>query len=405
MSLRWAGRARRRSIPENIRKRKPFRERACLHRGERIRIRPAKCKPILIPMRRLQQTKPGNKGVSIANGLGQIIRVDEPDKVTGDLGSVSSPVQPTNYKYNTVGKMIEVTQGVQQRHFLYDSLGRLLRVSQSEQQVNSALNLANPESSNTQWTVGFSYDNNGNVLTTTDAKNVTTTNIYDALNRVTKRSYKDTVTPTVNFTYDDANVPFSKGKLTKVSSTISETRYTVYDTMGRLVASEQRTPFGAETVAQAVPRTSEYKYNLAGIMTEQTYPSGRVTKNILESDGDLATISSRVANGHFKTYASNFAYTASGVIKHLQIGSGLWESAIMNSRDQVTELNLGNSPTDGSLWKLNYDYGEFDSNGNVDATKNAGNIARQTISFKGLISRSCRLTNTILWTESRKPKR
>ena len=158
-------------------------------------------------------------------------------------------------------------------------------------------------------------------------------------------------------------------------------------------------------MAQATPQTSEYKYNLAGIFIEQTYPSGRVTKNILEADGDLASISSRVANGQFKTYASNFAYTASGVIEHLQIGSGLWESAKLNSRDQVTELNMGNSPTDGSLWKLKYDYGELDRTAMWMQRKMRATSSNRPSVSRAYRNRSCRLTNTILWIESRKPKR
>jgi YD repeat-containing protein len=51
---------------------------------------------------------------------------------------------------------------------------------------------------------------------------------------------------------------------------------------------------------------------------------------------------------------------------------------------QVTELALGTSPTDTSLWKLNYEYGELNQDGSVDATKNNGNIAKHTISFQGL---------------------
>jgi hypothetical protein len=62
----------------------------------------------------------------------------------------------------------------------------------------------------------------------------------------------------------------------------------------------------------------------------------------------------------------------------------LWESAKFNTRLQVTELALGHSVGDGSLWKLNYDYGEIDANGNVDIAKNTGNIVRQTLSFNGL---------------------
>lgn len=38
----------------------------------------------------------------------------------------------------------------------------------------------------------------------------------------------------------------------------------------------------------------------------------------------------------------------------------------------------------GDLWQLGYKYGEIDSNGNVDETKNTGNVARQTLNFNGL---------------------
>ena len=51
---------------------------------------------------------------------------------------------------------------------------------------------------------------------------------------------------------------------------------------------------------------------------------------------------------------------------------------------QVTELNLGSGVQDASLWKLKYEYGEIDSNGNVNTVKNTGNIARMTTSFNGL---------------------
>ncbi|HEY0458622.1 MAG TPA: RHS repeat-associated core domain-containing protein [Pyrinomonadaceae bacterium] len=321
---------------------------------------------------------------SITNALGQLIRVDEPfetkdgngNVINVALGTIDTPAQPTYYKYNPLGKMIEVLQGVQKRHFLYDSLGRLLRIRQPEQEVNSALNLSGDETTNSQWTAGFSYDANGNILTATDAKNLTITNAYDALNRLKTKSYSDNVTPVITFTYDETTVPYSKGKLTKVSSITSETRYTAYDIMGRMLSSGQAT--------DGQNYQSSYKYNLAGMLTEQTYPSGRIVKEFLTDDGKLSAISSKVWNGQFKLYASNFNYTAAGVIKHLQIGNGLWESAKLNSRQQVTELNLGTSPTDGSRWQLKYDYGEIDANGAVDATKNSGNIARQTISFAGL---------------------
>ena len=58
-----------------------------------------------------------------------------------------------------------------------------------------------------------------------------------------------------------------------------------------------------------------YTYNLSGALVEQTYPSGRVVRNTLDADGDLASIvsSPRVSTGSSagpRTYANTFNYTA-----------------------------------------------------------------------------------------------
>jgi RHS repeat-associated protein len=73
-----------------------------------------------------------------------------------------------------------------------------------------------------------------------------------------------------------------------------------------------------------------------------------------------------------------------GRIESLVLGNLLWEKAKFNTRLQVTELALGHGIDTGDVWKLGYEYGEIDSSGNVDAAKNTGNIARQTLSFTGL---------------------
>ena len=293
------------------------------------------------------------------------------------LCTIAAPAQPTSYIYDTLGKMVEVTQGAQKRNFLYDSLGRLLRVRQPEQNINASLNLADSVTGNSQWTAGFTYDDLGNVLTATDAKGTTITNAYDALSRVQTRSYSDG-TPTVTHSYDDPNVPYSKGKLTRISNLISTSQTTAFDILGRSLTYQQ--------ITDGTTYTSQYQYNLSGALKQETYPSGRVVKNEFEADGDLSRIYGKVnANSPEKTYANNFTYTADGKIKSLQLGNSLWESAQFNSRLQVTELNLGRSATDGSLWKLAYEYGELQADGaTVDATKNTGNIAKQTISFDGL---------------------
>ncbi|HEY7305523.1 MAG TPA: RHS repeat domain-containing protein [Bryobacteraceae bacterium] len=110
------------------------------------------------------------------------------------------------------------------RSYAYDSLKRLTSAT-------------NPESG----TVSYTYDAGGNVLTKTDAHNVITcfgslsgtscTSGYDALNRVTQKSYSDPTTPAVTYSYD-SNVPFGRGRLGSVSNSAAITNYTGFDALG-----------------------------------------------------------------------------------------------------------------------------------------------------------------------------
>jgi RHS repeat-associated protein len=316
----------------------------------------------------------GRRARSITNALGQLVRIDEP---TGNnaLGDIDAPNQPTFYKYNAQGKMVHVIQGkagepaIQHRYFLYDYLGRLIRVRQPEQEVNSTLNTTETIDGNFEWTAKMEYDIVGNLVKTTDAENKQITNTYDKAGRVIKREYSNLDTPTVFYHYDGTGlgaVPaYSKGKLTKVSSTISATQYTSFDNFGRTLTSEQ--------ITDGQTYTSKYKYSLSGALLEQTYPSGKVVRNFFESDGDLTKV---VRNG--KTYVSDFNYNASGGVNSLKLGNGRFETAQYNTRQQLTQLGLGVNSNDTNLFKLQYEYGELTSNG---TTQNVGNITKQTITL------------------------
>ncbi len=337
----------------------------------------------------------GRKARTISNKFG-IIRVDEATAFGGatadaDLGSLASPHQPTFYDYNIKGELVKITQGnpnqagqtVQRRYFMYDSLGRLTRVRQPEQIPNAGLNTTgNPD--NNEWTAGYSYDIVGNVLTVTDANGVVITNTYDKAGRVKTRSYTNETggytTPPVSYFYDGftgqnqpptASPNFAKGALTKVSSSVSENLYTEFDNFGRLKKSQQVTDGNTYEFL--------YKYNFSGALVEETYPSGRVVRNFLDADGGLAAVSSKAANGQMKTVATAFDYSATGDVKKMMLGNGLWETAQFNERLQLTQLGLGTTPTNNNQFKIDYEYGELDANGTtVDQAKNIGNIAKQT---------------------------
>jgi RHS repeat-associated protein len=315
----------------------------------------------------------GKQRRSITNALGQLTRVDEPNDA-GSLGTIDNPAQPTNYAYDTLSNLTTVSQGVQTRTFAYDSLARL-------KQAN------NPESG----IINYNYDNNGNLTSKIDARNITTSYAYDALNRVKTRTYTGETgyaTPNVIYFYD--NLPNAKGRLTKVvtgslSAPLAETRYTAFDNLGRVTGSQQVTEGTAYN-------PQSYVYNLSGALIEETYPSGRVVKNTLDNDGDLSQVQSRKANDSFRNYANSFTYTSAGAVSSLKLGNGRWENTQFNSRLQPTQIGLGASAASQNSLKLNFDYGTTDNNGNVKSQTitvptvgaTAGFTAIQTYTYDSL---------------------
>lgn len=277
---------------------------------------------------------------SITNALGELIRVDEPNS-SNVLGATSSPNQDTSYTYDPLNNPTTVTQGSQTRTFAYDALKRLKQA-------------VNPESG----TIDYTYDANGNLATKTDARSITTTYTYDTLNRVTLRDYSDS-TPDVTYYYD--NLTNAKGKLKKVTSSVSTTEYTGYDILGRVTAHKQTTDGNDYTTA--------YTYNLGGALIEETYPSGRVVKNVLDNNGDLEIVQSKKnSSAGYWNYAENFTFNPAGAVTSLQLGNGHWESTTFNSRLQPTQIALGTTGTSTlayDLLKLNYTYGTTANNGNV----------------------------------------
>ena len=170
------------------------------------------------------------------DGLGRLVRVDEPTGLPGALGTAGSPNQATSYLYSALDNLTRVTQGSQRRTFLYDSLSRLTSAS-------------NPESG----TIAYSYDNNGNLTRRTDARSVVTAYTYDRLDRLTRRSYTYTGSDTavslettrVDYAYDNCGA-YSRGRLCSVTASkdgtvVSRTAYNRYDALGRVLGSTQTT--------------------------------------------------------------------------------------------------------------------------------------------------------------------
>ena len=306
----------------------------------------------------------GKKRRSRHDGLGRLVRVDEPTGSPGALGTTGSPNQATSYSYSALDNLTRVTQGSQTRTFVYDGLSRLTSAT-------------NPESG----TIAYTYDNNGNLTQRTDARGVVTRYTYDRLDRLTRRSYRYTGSDTavslgtsrVDYAYDSCG-PYSHGRLCSVTAKkgaadISRTAYNRYDALGWVLESTQTTGGQAYTMA--------YAYDRAGNLTSQRYPSDRVVDYVYDGAGRIAGAKTGIDDWYAGGTGDNaVGYEPHGGVKQLLLGNGLWEQRRYNARLQPTRIGLGTTKATGSLTAtgttpsaglllLHYAYGTASNNGNV----------------------------------------
>lgn len=317
----------------------------------------------------------GRQRRQIADALGRIVKVDEPD-ASGNLGSVNSPSQRTTYDYDELDNLKTITQDVpgvatQVRSFRHDALGHLTH----QKQVEAAAKLDN-NGTVTQtgiWSNVLQYDDHGLLTDAFDSRGAHTQLAYDELNRLKTVSYSDG-TPSVTYTYDQpgsGQTFYNNGRLTEVKTAaatvngiaVPETRqHYDYDRVGQVVSQKQ-------TVGTAT-YTLEYGYNVAGELTSEKYPSGRVVSYGLDEAGRMLSVADAT-----RTYASAMTYGPHGGMLSETLGNGAAESVVYNNRLQVSSLSL--TKQNALLQRYEYKYGVVNqSTGAVDETKNAGQIAR-----------------------------
>jgi RHS repeat-associated protein len=309
---------------------------------------------------------------SMTDGLGRLARVDEPD-ASGNLGTTSSPAQPTSYSYNAFNNLVTINQGVQTRSFVYNSLAQLTSVT-------------NPESG----TVTLQYDNNGNLSSKTDARNITITYAYDALDRNTSVNFSNTTignpdVPDITKFYDGATngkglfwYSYRAGN-NSVGNDVEQTAIDSYDALGRPLIQRQLFKLNG-TWSQAYQTSREY--NRASRVITQTYPSGHTITNSFDAAGRSSTFTGNLGDGTSRTYASNLTYAPSGALSREQFGTTtpLYHKLFYNSRGQLfdTRLSSVNDTWDWNRGRLilyyssNHAWGQSgtDNNGNVRFAEN-----------------------------------
>jgi RHS repeat-associated protein len=254
---------------------------------------------------------------SVANALGQLVDVWEPDPASGSL------VNETQYQYDTLGNLLcveqhgnvsgtgctvdpsnDATSPWRVRRFTYDSLSRLLTAK-------------NPESGTVSWT----YDNDSNVLTKTDPRNTITYN-YDQLHRVATtgtthaKAYSNT-DPPVDYFYDQTSfngltITEGVGHETGMSDATGSSAST-FDTEGRVLV-ENKTINIAGVTPSAVTKQLTYTYNLDGSMASLTYPDGKIVNYGYNAAGhalsavDVANLTNYVTSATYAPHGDVSGY-------------------------------------------------------------------------------------------------
>ena len=303
----------------------------------------------------------------------------------------------TTYLYDALGNLRKVTQGAQTRWFGYDSLSRLIRAKNPEQATNGSLPpYTDPVTGGSGWSMAYTYNANGNLLSKTDPLNVTTNYIYDAVNRNTQVAYSSYPNGSfyVDRFYDGATN--GKGRFwydiaynyrwEKPTDNLAyhHNKVNSYDPLGRPLNQEQNF-LVLEGSWQYKPFSLSRTYDLAGNVKTQTYPSGRVVNYGYDTAGRLNSFTGNLGGIPSVNYATGIQYNAYGLMSRETYGTQipLYLNLHYNNRLQMVDLRLGSNPSDEYDWSrgaLIFYYGTFARNmwnPLANSPDNNGNVLRQ----------------------------
>jgi RHS repeat-associated protein len=347
----------------------------------------------------------GKARKSCVDGLGRLTQVfEDPNGLDYE----------TDYAYDTLDNLLSVTQhggspssgNWRVRTFTHDSLSRLMCAANPEIQAVTCPTSA----TGTFPTFGaalYTYDSDGNVLTktapspnqpSTGTKTVTTTYTYDALNRLTGKSYNDSytsngATPPANYAYDGNTLagctiappsltdPYPVGSRTSMCDGSGATAWQ-HDKMGRIV--EER-----RTISTIKGDYENYVINLDGSVAK----IGSVALGYAVSYTYGGAARPLTATNSPTNFVTGATYAPPGELAGFTYGTSISGAVTYNSRLQpiqmyftagtisnttLTQLQQTTCPTTAAtIMNQSYNFGfGTNDNGNVASIANCINTNR-----------------------------
>ena len=196
------------------------------------------------------------------------------------------------------------------------------------------------------------YDN-GLLKTSKDARNLTTSYGYDALDRLTTVSYASG--PGITYTYDDDGQGHTAiGRLVKVADESGKTAWT-FDAFTRVVQRAQTT--GPANQKLDVSYTYGSTGSANGKLQTVTYPSGAVATYGYDAAGRVSDITVTSADGSTTTKVlGGIAYT--GASQPLSWAWGVGNAVYQRGYDgfgRLASYPLGSTAAGGVVRTINYD--------------------------------------------------
>lgn len=186
------------------------------------------------------------------------------------------------------------------------------------------------------------FDAAGNLIQSTDARNITRAYTYDALNRVTSLSTGN-LSEAVTYAYDEANAitgcsaSYPVGRLTRVVENSVTTTY-CYDARGNVTTKLQsfRTySVGGDCAPgkmchqnmgiegwKTITDSTRYTYTQAGRLRGTTYPSGTQAIYTRDRNGRIQSVAVTPSNDTASELVSNVTYLPFGPITGYTLGNG-----------------------------------------------------------------------------------